>query len=61
MATSIPVKRLKDETRGDAVGNAGLDDILGLEMAGQTPNRSYQRSITIIPVLEAFGTSPYSL
>jgi hypothetical protein len=43
------------------VGNAGLDDIPGLEMAGQTPNRSYQRSIAIIPALEAFGASPYSL
>jgi hypothetical protein len=43
------------------VGDTGLDDIPGLEMAGQTPNRSHQRSIAIIPEFEALGTSLYSL
>jgi len=43
------------------VGDAGLDDIPGLEMAGQTPNRSHQRGIAIIPAFEAQGASPYTL
>jgi hypothetical protein len=61
MANRISLKRLKNKTRCKAVSDAGFDDISRPKMTGQTPNRSGQSSIAIIPVFEALRTDPNPL
>ncbi len=60
MAIAISLKRLKNEARRDAMRNAGLDDIPGLQLADQAPNRANKAGITVIPALEACRTGPHS-
>lgn len=57
MATPIFLKRLKDETRRYAMGDAGLDDMFGLQSANQIPNRAHKASIAVVPTFEAFRSS----
>jgi hypothetical protein len=58
---SIAIQRLKDETRRYAVSHPGLNNPPGLQMAGQTPYRSHQSSVTIIPRPKALRANPNTL
>src|SRR3984885_8523770 len=60
MTVSVPRQRLQDAARGDAVSDAGLDDLLGSHMANQTPDRPHQSGIAIVPRLKALGAGTNS-
>ena len=56
MTVSVPRKRLQNAARGDAVGDASLDNFFRPQVTSETPYRPHKPSIAIIPNLKALRT-----
>jgi hypothetical protein len=63
MTVSVSIQRFENAARGDAMRDAGLDDLLRPQMASETPDRSRESSIAVIPPLKTLraGLNPFRL
>jgi hypothetical protein len=55
MTVSVSIQRVENAARSDAIGDAGLDDLLRPQMASETPDRPRKSSIAVIPPLQTLG------
>src|SRR6185312_4509235 len=61
MASSVPLKCVKNEARRDTVSHPGLDYVLRSQMARQAPYAPHQSGVAIVPPLKALRARSYPL